>query len=98
MHKLLLGSIEVSLMQKCPHFRIGIEGFHSIRSVLISGGWNRGIPLYTEVSSLQGVRIEGFHCIQRCTVCMQPTLFTMHVKVLDWYVEMLFRWSCRGSG
>ena len=34
--------------------------------VLTSGCWNRGVPLYTEVSSLQGVGIEGFHCIQRC--------------------------------
>ena len=26
-------------------------------------GWNRGAPLYTEVSSFQGVvRIEEFHC------------------------------------
>ncbi len=30
------------------------------------GGWNGGVPLYTEVSSFQGVGIEGFHCIQRC--------------------------------
>ena len=37
-----------------------------IQSVLISGGWNRGVPLYTEVSSFQGVGIEEFHCIQRC--------------------------------
>ena len=30
------------------------------------GCWNRGVPLYTEVSLLfQGVRIEEFHCIQR---------------------------------
>ena len=29
------------------------------------GGWNR-VPLYTEVSSFQGVGIEEFHCIQRC--------------------------------
>ena len=36
------------------------------RGVLISGGWNRGVPLYTEVSSFQGVGIEEFHCIQRC--------------------------------
>ena len=25
------------------------------RGVLISGGWNRGVPLYTEVSSFHGV-------------------------------------------
>ena len=36
------------------------------RGVLISGCWNREVPLYTEVSSVQGVGIEGFHCIQRC--------------------------------
>ena len=35
------------------------------RGVLISGGWNREVPLYTEVSSFQGVGIEEFHCIQR---------------------------------
>ena len=29
-------------------------------------GWNRGVPLYTEVSSFQGGGIEEFHCIQRC--------------------------------
>ena len=29
-------------------------------------GWNRGVPLYTEASSFQGVGIEEFHCIQRC--------------------------------
>ena len=34
------------------------------RSVFISGCWNRGVPLYTEVSSFQGVGIEEFHCIQ----------------------------------
>ena len=31
-----------------------------IRGVLISGGWNRGVPLYKEVSSFQGVGIERF--------------------------------------
>ena len=36
------------------------------RYVLILGGWNRGVPLYTEVSSLQGVGIDEFHCIQMC--------------------------------
>ena len=29
------------------------------RGVLISGCWNRGVPLYTEVSSFQGVGIES---------------------------------------
>ena len=28
------------------------------RGVLISGCWNRGVPLYAEVSSFQGVGIE----------------------------------------
>ena len=36
------------------------RGFH------ISGVWNRGVPLYTEVSSFQGVGIEEFHCKKRC--------------------------------
>ena len=36
------------------------------RGVFISRGWDRVVPLYTEVSSFQGVGIEGFHCIQRC--------------------------------
>ena len=40
--------------------------FDTYPSVIISGCWNRGVPLYTEVSSFQGVGIEGFHCIQRC--------------------------------
>ena len=45
-------------IQRCPHFRE--RGSTVYRGVLTSG---RGVPLYTEVSSLQG---EGFHCIQRC--------------------------------
>ena len=40
----------LSLIEKCP----------------LSRGWNsRGVPLYTEVSSFQGVGIEEFHCVQR---------------------------------
>ena len=35
-----------------------LEKFHNINL--------RGAPLYTEVSSFQGVGIEEFHCIQRC--------------------------------
>ena len=46
---------------------VGIEGSTVYRDVLISGCWNRGVPLYTEVSSFQGVGIEEFHCIQRCS-------------------------------
>ena len=45
---------------------VEIEGSTVYRGVLISGGWNRGVPLYTEVSSFQGVGIEEFHYIQRC--------------------------------
>ena len=38
-------------IQRCPHFR-GLEQRSSTvyRGVLISGGWNRGVPLYIEVS------------------------------------------------
>ena len=44
----MLGIEEFHCIQRCPDFRgVGIEGFHS---VLISRGWNRGVPLYTEVS------------------------------------------------
>ena len=61
----------------CIHFQtnksvldIEVPSFQGVRivyrGVLISGGWNRGVPLYTEVSSFQGVGIEEFHCIQRC--------------------------------
>ena len=51
-------------IQRCPHFRGWNRWVY--RGVLISGSWNRGVPLYTEVSSFQGVGIEVFHCIQRC--------------------------------
>ena len=40
---------------------VGIERF-IYRDVLISEGWNRGVPL-KEMFSFQGV---GFHCRQRC--------------------------------
>ena len=49
-----------------PHSRVLEErGSTVYRGVLTPGCWNRGVPLYTEVYSLQGVGIEGFHCIQR---------------------------------
>ena len=52
---------------KKPWDRLKCQVWSTIyRDVLISGGWNIGVPLYTEVSSFQGVGIEGFHCIQRC--------------------------------
>ena len=43
-----------------------IEEFHCIQRCLHFRGWNRGVLLYIEVSSFQGVGIEEFHCIQRC--------------------------------
>ena len=36
---------------------VKIEGFHCIQ---MCPRWNRGVPLYTEVSSFQGVGIEEF--------------------------------------
>ncbi len=42
-------------------YRGVLVGFTVYRGVLTSGGWNRRVPLYTEVSSLQGVGIGGFH-------------------------------------
>ena len=53
-------------IQRCPHFRGLGSTVH--RGVLISGGWNREVPLYTEVSSFQGVGIEVFHCIALITL------------------------------
>ena len=50
-------------IQTCPHGGVGIEGSTVYRDVLITGCGNRGIPLYTEVSSWGGFGIEGFHCI-----------------------------------
>ena len=49
------------------------RGNHHLKVFLISGGWNGEVPLYTEVSSFQGVGIEEFHCIQRCP----------HLRVLE---------------
>ena len=37
-------------------------------SVHNTRSWNRVVPLYTEVSSIRRVRIERFHCIQRCVL------------------------------
>ena len=61
----------MSLIQKCPHFwgqglNREILLYAEVSCVLISGSWNKGVPLYTEVSSFQVVGIEEFHCIQRC--------------------------------
>ena len=43
-------------IHKCL-FQFEIEVCHL--SILISGGWNREVPLYTEVSSFQEVEIKG---------------------------------------
>ena len=40
------------------------------RDVLSSGSWNQDVPLYTEVSSFQEVRIDGLHCASGCIICM----------------------------
>ena len=55
------------LLGGCPHFRVLEQrGSTVYRGVLISGCWNRGVPLYTEVSSFQGVGIEEFHWRPHC--------------------------------
>ena len=56
-----VGIEEFHCIQRCPHFR-GLEQRSSTvyRGVLISGGWNREVPLYTEVSSFQGVGISQY--------------------------------------
>ena len=61
MHKLLFGTYST---QRYTAFQKRSSTVY--RGVLISGCWNREVPLYTEVSSFQGVEIERFHCIQRC--------------------------------
>ena len=38
----------------------GLEEFALYRGVLISVCWNRGVPLYAEVSSFQGVGLAVF--------------------------------------
>ena len=55
--------------------------------------WNRGVPLYTEVSSFQGVEIEEFHCIQKCPhlnrgilLCTEVSSF--HNRVVSLYTEV----------
>ena len=50
------------------HYNTEVSSFLGLRIPLysdMSGGWNRGVPLYTEVSSFQGVGIVEFHCINR---------------------------------
>ena len=46
-----------------------VSSFHAVGFVidignLISGCWNREVPLYIEVSSFHGVGIEGLYCIK----------------------------------
>ena len=60
------------------------------RGVLISGGWNRGILLYTEMSSFQWVGIEGFHCIEvssfRNLSTISPDLWSLVERnVINYY-------------
>ena len=63
----MVGIEELRYIQKWPHFReLEYKSSTVYRGVLISGSWIRGVPLYREVSSFQGVGIEEFHCIQRC--------------------------------
>ena len=64
---ILEGRINDYFGQRCRNVIIsGCWNKDVYRGVLILGCCNRGLPLYTEVSSFQGVGIEGFHCIQRC--------------------------------
>ena len=59
--------IEVSLEWGVPLYMYRGVGCSTVyKGVFISGCWNRGILLYTEVYSFQGVGIEGFYYIQRC--------------------------------
>ena len=39
--------------------------FTACRGGHTSGGWIRGSSLHTEVATLQGVGLEGVHCMQR---------------------------------
>ena len=53
-----VGIEEFHCIQRCPHFRVLSSTIY--RGVLISeggGGWNRGVPLYIEMSSFQGIGI-----------------------------------------
>ena len=53
-----VGIEEFHCIQRCPHFRVLEQrGSTVYRGVLISGCWNRGVPLYTEVSSCQSIGI-----------------------------------------
>ena len=63
-----------------------------VPGVLISGCWNRGVLLYTEVSTFQGVGIEEFHCIQRCPhfvgikrfhLFVPSTISTIHLSKVE---------------
>ena len=70
------------------------------RGVLISGCWNRGVLLYTEVSSFQGVGIEEFHCTQRCPLfrVLCSTVYSCDRGVFIWEVRIeglhktIFNW------
>ena len=50
--------------------------------VLISGFWNRGFPLYTEISSFQDVGKEGFHCIHKYRVLKSKNFYcSLYVRI-----------------
>ena len=59
---------------KCPHFKVLEQRSSTVYRGVLSGSWNRGIlilgclnrgvPLYTKVSSFQGVGTEEFRCIR----------------------------------
>ena len=55
------GYVAKEYSQMCHQIRLVlcIQRCHTVyRGVLISGGWNRGVPLYTEVFSFQEVGNE----------------------------------------
>ena len=58
---------------------VEIEGFHVYRGIFISVVWNKGVPLYTEVSSFQGVGMYtevpegvGIEEFQLSAIIVQP--------------------------
>ena len=46
--------VGIECIQRCPHFRGEERSSTVYKVVLISGDWNREVPLYTEMSSFQG--------------------------------------------
>ena len=50
---------------KAEQGRFALDVSLKLGNLLLSGCWNRGVPLYTVLISEGG--IEEFHCIQRCS-------------------------------